>query len=98
HSRSPPFPYTPLFRSFTVTPAGLAGSLLVLVAAALCVRLGFWQLDRREQRASHNARLEARLTQPILTLDSPIHDTTGMTYRRVQDRKSTRLNSSHVKI
>lgn len=77
-------PRTSPHRPFTVAPAGLAGSLLVLLAAALCVRLGFWQLDRREQRASHNARLEARLTQPTLTLDSPIRDTTGMTYRRVQ--------------
>ena len=76
-------PPPPASRSLAVSPAGLAASLLVLLVAALCVRLGFWQLDRRAQRAELNARLESRLSQPVLSLDSPVRDTALLTFRRV---------------
>lgn len=42
----------------------IAGLLLVLLAAAVCVRLGVWQLDRREQRLSSNERVTTRGQQP----------------------------------
>ena len=54
----------------------VAGSLLALAAAALCVRLGFWQLDRLRQRRERNATSRAALGLPLLgasgalTLDS----------------------------
>lgn len=42
------------------------GLLIPLACAALFVRLGLWQLDRHREKASYNARVEARLAeQPI---------------------------------
>jgi surfeit locus 1 family protein len=51
-----------------ITPRGIAAALLALTIAAVCVRLGFWQLDRLEQRRERNAALESALTLPILEL------------------------------
>jgi surfeit locus 1 family protein len=48
----------------------LWATLAVLAAAALFVRLGFWQLDRLSQRRAANAHLLARLNQPALVLDA----------------------------
>ncbi len=47
-------------------------TLLVLVGVGVLVRLGFWQLDRREQRRAHNAALLQQLALPplLLTVDS----------------------------
>src|SRR5256885_2900990 len=42
---------------------GLVGALLL---AAICVRLGFWQLDRLHQRRGHNAALVAAGAPPEL--------------------------------
>jgi surfeit locus 1 family protein len=44
--------------------------VFVLLLAALFVRLGFWQLDRLEQRRARNAALRAATAQPELTLDA----------------------------
>jgi len=52
----------------------LVGSL----AAVVCVRLGFWQLDRLEQRRARNAAAEAQLALPLLS---------------VVDRESLRIDS-----
>jgi len=38
--------------------------LFALVAAAVCVRLGFWQLARNAERREVNARVSARLLEP----------------------------------
>ncbi|MCG3211671.1 MAG: hypothetical protein FOGNACKC_05317 [Anaerolineae bacterium] len=46
----------------------LPSTLLVLMGMAVLVRLGFWQLDRLEQRRAHNAQLAAQLAQPPLEL------------------------------
>jgi surfeit locus 1 family protein len=55
-----------------------------VVVAAVCVRLGFWQLDRLEQRRALNARIAAGLAappQPVeALLDAPADD---VAYRRV---------------
>ncbi len=48
----------------------LLAGLLVLVVAATCVRLGFWQLDRLAQRRARNAALAAGRALPPLALDS----------------------------
>lgn len=37
---------------------------------AVCVRLGFWQLDRLEQRRTYNAALRTATALPALELDS----------------------------
>jgi surfeit locus 1 family protein len=44
-------------------------TLLVLLALGVLVRLGFWQLDRREQRLAYNAQIRQQLSQPPLVLN-----------------------------
>jgi cytochrome oxidase assembly protein ShyY1 len=41
-----------------------------LLAAAVCIRLGVWQLDRLEQRRAANARILHGLAAPPLRLDA----------------------------
>lgn len=67
-----------------ISPAGLAGTGLALLAVVVCVRLGFWQLDRHEQRKTRNALVAERLALPELELDGAVTDTAGLTYRRVR--------------
>jgi surfeit locus 1 family protein len=61
-------------------------TLLVLGGAALCARLGIWQLDRLQQRRLFNARVEAQINLPELemsgqVLDQPLYN---MEYRKVR--------------
>ncbi len=49
----------------TITFAGLA-----VVAAALCIRLGFWQLDRHAERRTANELRVERLELPPFRLDA----------------------------
>jgi surfeit locus 1 family protein len=65
-----------------ITRAGLLGSVLVLVLAATCVRLGFWQLHRLAERRARNAIVATRMSAPALQLARGPSDTTGMAYRR----------------
>jgi surfeit locus 1 family protein len=51
-----------------LTPRGVLGVVLVLAAAAVCVRLGFWQLDRLEQRRARNAAIRHAMALPPLRL------------------------------
>ena len=44
----------------------LGAAVAALVIAAVCVRLGVWQLDRLAQRRARNAQLAARLALPPL--------------------------------
>lgn len=73
----------PRRQPLSLTPAGIAGTLLAFAVAAVCVRLGFWQLDRRAERAAQNTRLEARLAEDPVPLPAPPRDTTGLLYRQV---------------
>ncbi len=58
--------------------------LLILAGSALCVRLGFWQLDRLAQKRAENAHYLAVSALPPLNLTAaPAEDLTGMEYRRV---------------
>ncbi|MGH7465609.1 MAG: SURF1 family cytochrome oxidase biogenesis protein, partial [Longimicrobiales bacterium] len=50
-------------RSVAITPAGIAATILLAIIVILCVRLGFWQLARLEQRRELNAAMAARLAQ-----------------------------------
>jgi surfeit locus 1 family protein len=68
----------------TLTRAGIIGTLLVLLVAATCVRLGLWQLDRLAQRRVYNAALQARLTQEPVVLAGLAEDTAGLAYRRAR--------------
>lgn len=66
-----------------LTRSGVVGTVMVFVIVAVCVRLGFWQLDRRTTRLALNAVIAERLEAEPVTLDRPPVDTTGLTYRRV---------------
>lgn len=46
---------------FLTSPRWIAGIVLVLLAAATMVRLGFWQLDRMHQKQDRNAAVSANL-------------------------------------
>lgn len=59
----------------------LAGTLVVLAIAALCVRLGFWQLARRAEVAERNAGVQARLEAPPVEVRPASLDTTGVLFR-----------------
>lgn len=65
-------------------------TLLVIVAVAVMIRLGIWQLDRLEQRRAFNARVQAQMDQPVLDLNlaslsaAPSQNLSGMEYRDVE--------------
>jgi surfeit locus 1 family protein len=58
-------------------------TLLVAAAAAVCARLGIWQLDRLAQRRQFNAHVSAVQAMPPLQLPSTV-DLTTMEYRAVR--------------
>jgi surfeit locus 1 family protein len=55
--------------------------LVALVVAAVCVRLGFWQLSRLHGREQINAMLEARGTQPPIDIEGA--DPSALPYTHV---------------
>jgi len=60
-------------------------TLLVLAGTALCIRLGFWQLDRLAQRRAFNAQFESARIQPALDLNrEQPDDITSMEWRPVE--------------
>ncbi len=60
-------------------------SLLVIAGAALCIRLGFWQLDRLTWRRSFNARVQDQINAPAMDLNQnlPVDQLYDMEYRQV---------------
>ena len=50
----------------------LIPTLLVFAGAALCVRLGIWQLDRLQQRRAFNSQFESARAQPALDLNQKL--------------------------
>jgi surfeit locus 1 family protein len=62
----------------------LLTTILVLAGAAVCARLGIWQLDRLTQRRAFNTHyLEASMTTPLVLEKAPAEDLTSMEYRSV---------------
>jgi surfeit locus 1 family protein len=51
-----------------ITGWGVTAALLALVVAAVCIRLGFWQLDRLADRRALNAELAASLAEEPVRL------------------------------
>jgi len=49
----------------------IVATILVLLAVAAMVRLGFWQLDRREEKLALLAVLAANPSKPSIALPSP---------------------------
>ncbi|MFW5952044.1 MAG: SURF1 family protein, partial [Gemmatimonadota bacterium] len=85
-ARAPPTLDTTGMRTLELTPAGILGTIAVLVVVAVCVRLGLWQLDRREQRLERNAMVAERLAAAPVELEALPPDTAGLTYRRAAVR------------
>ena len=54
-----------------------------LVAAAIFIRLGIWQLDRRQQRRAHNALVSSRLDSAAVDVRALPSDTALVRFRRV---------------
>lgn len=60
-------------------------TLLVVFGAALCVRLGIWQLDRLQGRRAFNAQVLSNRALPILDLNrEPVADLDKMEWRQVR--------------
>jgi len=74
-------------RSF-FTPRWMITTLLVIIAAAVMVCLGIWQLDRLDQRRVFNASVSAQISAPELDLnqDLPTSGLDTMEYREVVAR------------
>lgn len=53
-----------------MTLRGTLAAAFILVMCGVCVRLGFWQLDRLQQRKARNHALEMALRMPVLEYDS----------------------------
>lgn len=53
-----------------LTFRGALAAAFILVMCGVCVRLGFWQLDRLHQRLARNHAIEAAQRLPTLDLDS----------------------------
>jgi surfeit locus 1 family protein len=58
--------------------------LCAVVMAAVFIRLGFWQLDRRHQRLAQNAIIRGHMTQAPVDLRNLSGDTAAIHYRRVR--------------
>ena len=71
-----------------MTPSGVVATILVFVVVGACVRLGFWQLDRRAQKADRNAAVAERMATAPVALTAPPVDTGGLAYRRATARGS----------
>lgn len=63
----------------------IAFGVLTAIAAAVCVRLGIWQLDRLGQRRAQNAIVSSRGAEPPLSLAALSGQDTSVTHwRRVR--------------
>lgn len=67
------------------TVSTIVFGVVALLAAALCVRLGIWQLDRLAQRRSYNAQVAARFDAGAEPLREALaRDTADARWRRVR--------------
>jgi surfeit locus 1 family protein len=65
-----------------LTPKWIFTTLLVLLATAVLMRLGFWQLERLEQRRAFNEHFLSVMALPPLDITSaPAEDLATMEYR-----------------
>jgi surfeit locus 1 family protein len=73
-------------RSALRQPKWIVAGVVVVLLAAVFVRLGFWQLDRLEERRATNATAEMRLSTDAVPLDQLLTEADGdlevLEYRR----------------
>jgi cytochrome oxidase assembly protein ShyY1 len=74
----------------------LIGHVVVVLIAALFIRLGIWQLDRLDQRREHNRLVEARMRAAAVSSEELPADPDAARYRRV--RASGRYDGDHQRI
>jgi surfeit locus 1 family protein len=68
-------------RPFSITPGGVAGTIVLVIVVAICVRLGFWQVARLGERRALNQEVAARLDAPPVANVTALEDTAGLFYR-----------------
>ena len=66
-----------------MTRRTILSALLALAIAALFARLGFWQLDRLDERRARNRVTITRLAEPAGDIESVLSDTGDLGVRRV---------------
>lgn len=59
-------------------------TLLAVIVAAVCVRLGFWQLHRRVERKARNALITSRLDSAEIDVAALPRDSAAARFRRVR--------------
>lgn len=68
-------------------PKWLVAAIVVVALAAVFIRLGFWQLDRRDERRTENEIAQLRLSSDPESLDTLLEavgdDLESLEYRRV---------------
>jgi cytochrome oxidase assembly protein ShyY1 len=73
---------------FLFTPRWILLFGFAVVVAAVCVRLGIWQLHRLEERRAYNAEVTAGLAQPPATAEDLFahagEDPASLAYRRAE--------------
>ncbi len=74
---------TDRIQPLTITRAALIGTVVAVLVAGACVRLGIWQLSRLAQRDARNQLLAQRINLPPVPLEASPNDTSGLLYRRV---------------
>jgi surfeit locus 1 family protein len=57
---------------------------MAVAAALVCVRLGFWQLHRLEQRRARNALVSGRFAADAVNPSQLPHDTAAARFMRVR--------------
>jgi surfeit locus 1 family protein len=64
-----------------LTRSDIMAAVAILVVAAVCIRLGVWQLDRRDQRMQRNAAVAERMEAAPLEITTLPVDTAGLLHR-----------------
>ena len=78
-------------------PKWLIASVLVVLGSLLCIRLGFWQLDRLAQRRQFNAQyIAASQSEPLRLSGKNVEKSTITDYRRVVIDGSYDFNNNVV--
>lgn len=78
----------PILLPMKLSLRGVVAAAFVLAMCALCVRLGFWQLDRLEQRRERNEAIRAAQALPPLQLNAAGFDSIRREPRRFANRRA----------